>query len=201
MTMRFSYFSVAKLILAGIAAVGLGGCTLSSKTDVKLDYYYVGGQSLSQIDTEIRKKGPRIKGAQHAVAVANIKMIPDVSFSNRDEGCIVRKAKVKVRATVTLPRWNNRKGAKLELARAWDNLDRYTRLHEAVHVAIADKYARLLEASLKALPAAESCAEARKRAKEVVEETMKRHEREQRKFDRSEKERFARLARSGGKNS
>ena len=54
------------------------------------------------------------------------------------QGCTVRRARIKVRATVILPRWKNRKNASKKLGQTWDNLDRYTRLHEATHVAIAE---------------------------------------------------------------
>ena len=167
---------------------------MTSKTLVTLDYYQVGGTTLKQIDQEIKDKGPRINGSNHAVAIANIKMTPDVSFIPTLKGCTVRRARIKVQATVILPRWENRRNANKKLGQTWDNLDRYTRLHEATHVAIADKHARRLEKNLEAIRVHRSCEVAGKLAKKVIAKAMKKHEREQSAFDRSEKKRFSVLA-------
>ncbi len=181
------------LIFLGFAALGLSGCVGTNKTSISVDYYQIGGNSLNQIDREIRKKGPK-NGPEHAVAVSNIKMTPDIRLTSNARGCYVSKAKIKVIARVTLPRWKNRKKAKSGLGATWDNLDRYTRMHEAVHVAIADKYARLLEQRLLALKPGPTCAETKKLIVSTVDKTMKAHGHDQLKFDASEKARFARLA-------
>ena len=189
--------NLKNLLIAIAAIAGLGGCTTSSKTVVTLDYYQVGGTTLEQIDKEIKDKGPRINGTVHAVAISNIKMIPDVSFIPTANGCAVKRARIKVRANVVLPRWKNRKLADKKLGQTWDNLDRYTRLHEATHVAIADKHARRLEQKLETINIHGSCEAAGKIAKKTINRAMKSHEREQLGFDSSEKKRFARLAKRG----
>ena len=192
--MKPSATNLRKFLIASVCMAALSGCSTTSKTVVTLDYYQVGGTTLKQIDQEIKNKGPRVKGIKHAVAVANIKMTPDVSFIPTPRGCAVRRARIKVRATVILPRWKNRKNADKKLGQTWDNLDRYTRLHEATHVAIADKHARRLEKDLEAISIRRSCEEAGKQAKKVIAKAMKKHEREQSNFDTSEKKRFSGLA-------
>jgi len=188
---------IIRLSLAGIVMLGLAGCTQYTKTTVTLSYYKIGGNSLKQIDREIYKKGPRINGIEHAVAISNIKMTPDITLLAKPGGCIVSRARIKVRAKVTLPQWLKPQGAKHKIVRAWSNLDRYTRLHEAVHVAIADKYARQLEQELKSLKTGRNCFATRKITRSLIDSTMKKHDREQRKFDHSEKARFAKLAKRG----
>ena len=121
-------------------------------------------------------------------------MTPDVSFIPTLKGCDVRRARIKVRATVVLPRWKNRRNANKKLGQTWDNLDRYTRLHEATHVAIADKHARRLEKDLEAISVRQSCEVASKLAKKAIAKAMKKHEHEQSTFDTSEKKRFSGLA-------
>ena len=192
--MKPSATNLRNLLIALACVASLGGCSMTSKTVVTLDYYQVGGTTLKQIDQEIKDKGPKINGTKHAVAVANIKMTPDVYFLPTPQGCTVRRARIKVRATVILPRWKNRKNASKKLGQTWDNLDRYTRLHEATHVAIADKHARRMEKDLEAISIRRSCEEAGKLAKKVIAKAMKKHEREQTKFDSSEKKRFSGLA-------
>lgn len=182
-------------LASGAILLLLAGCT-SSTTSVTLDYYQVSGNSIQQIDQQIRDNGPRIDGNKHAVAVASIKMIPDIVLSSRPNGCVISRARIKVKAIVTLPRWNDRTGADAKLVRTWENLDRYTRLHEAVHVSIAGKYARQIELELKTLKTGKTCAETRDIAGALIDETMKKHEIEQQEFDESEKAKFAKLTKS-----
>ncbi len=192
--MKSNAINLRNILIATLCLVALGGCSMTSKTVVTLDYYQVGGTTLKQIDQEIKNKGPKLNGTKHAVAIANIKMTPDVSFIRTPKGCAVRRARIKVRATVILPRWKNRKNADKKLGQTWDNLDRYTRLHEATHVAIADKHARRLEKDLETISIRRSCEDAGKLAKKIIAKAMKKHEREQTKFDTSEKKRFSGLA-------
>jgi predicted secreted Zn-dependent protease len=192
--MRLRTTISGNLLIVVTCLAALGGCSMSSKTVVTLDYYQVGGTTLAQIDQEIKDKGPKINGSDHAVAVANIKMTPDVSFISTPNGCAVKRARIKVRATVVLPRWKNRKNAGKKLGQTWDNLDRYTKLHEATHVAIADKHARRLEKDLEAISTRRTCEEAGKLTKKTIAKAMKKHEREQSIFDASEKKRFSGLA-------
>ena len=186
---------LGKLLITLATMAAIGGCSMNSKTVVTLDYYQVGGTTLKQIDQEIKNKGPKINGSNHAIAVANIKMTPDVSFVPTPNGCAVKRARIKVRAIVVLPHWKNRNKANKKLGQTWDSLDRYTRLHEATHVAIADKHARRLEKNLEAISVRRSCEAAGKLAKKTIARAMKKHEHEQSSFDTSEKKRFSRLAR------
>ncbi len=189
-----------QLVFFGIILPVAAGCTVASKSGVSVDYYQIGGRSLEQLDQEIKEKGPRINGNEHAVAVSNIRMIPDIALLPGPKGCIVSRANINVQAKITLPRWINRKDAERRLARAWDNLDRYTRLHEAVHVTIAHKYAKQLEMELKTLRTGRSCSTTKKIVRATIKRTLRDHEREQLAFDASEKKRFAKLAGRRGRS-
>ncbi len=195
MSVNIATLILKKSLLALAVFSGAAGCTATSKTVVTLDYYQVGGTTLAQIDKEIKDKGPTINGSVHAVAISRIKMIPNISFQPFEGGCAVKRAQIKVRATVLLPKWKNRRRASKKLGQTWDNLDRYTRLHEATHVIIADKHARSLEQKLGAIRIGRSCEEAGKLARRTIEKAMRKHEKEQLRFDSSEKKRFAKAAR------
>lgn len=175
----------------------VAGCT-STGSSVKVAYYSVGGTSLPGIDREIRRKGPRIGAGRHAVAVARIRMNPSLAYARGPRGCSIGKAKVHVNARVTLPAWTGRDTADEGLARAWDNIDRYTRMHEATHVAIAFRHARRLERDLVALAPARSCRLARQNARILVREALAMHDAQQKAFDRNEKRRLAAAAPRSG---
>ena len=115
----------------------LAGCQTSQQDQVSVDYYSISGQSTADLDEEIKRKGPKINGGDHAVAIARIKMFPKVTYEKTDKFCQVATAKVTVDARVTLPRWKERSTASGKLGAAWDNIENYTRLHEATHVKLA----------------------------------------------------------------
>ncbi|MFD0917956.1 DUF922 domain-containing protein [Pseudahrensia aquimaris] len=158
---------------------------------VSVDYYQIKGNSTAALDKDIRRKGPKLDSGAHAIAVARIKMRPRMRYATANSQCRVASAKVDVNARITLPEWKGRKTATAEMARAWDNVDRYARLHEAVHVAIAFKHARLMEAAILQLQAEPNCRTMQARVSSLFVEMLEDHDREQKKFDADEQKRIA----------
>ena len=176
------------------AALVLASCQATTGNRVSVDYYQITGNSTAALDADIRRKGPRLDAGRHAVAIARIKMTPNVQFKRTDGLCEVSKAKVAVDAKVTLPAWKGRADANKELGRAWDNIDRYTRLHEATHVNIAFSYAKRIEDEVLALPSMASCSQVRSTTKAIVDRNLDEHDAAQRKYDADEQARFSMLA-------
>ena len=176
----------------GLATSAFSGAPAKTSS-VSVDYYAIAGNSIQALDSQIKSKGPKIGRNRHAVAVARISMQPKMSFRRSAAGCAVGSANVPVNARVTLPAWTGRAEAGPALGARWDNIDRYTRLHEAVHVAVAFRHARALEAELISLSPRATCAEARRVALAVSRKALKAHDRAQRRFDRMEARRIAAL--------
>ncbi|MEP0944264.1 MAG: DUF922 domain-containing protein [Rhizobiaceae bacterium] len=185
---------IAPILSVVLPALVLAACQSTSQSQVSIDYYRISGNSTADLDKEIKRKGPKINGGQHAVAVARIKMFPKVTYERVAGGCRVESAKVSVDARVTLPQWTGREKATGKLAEAWDNIDRYTRLHEATHVNMAFSFAKRIEDEVRALPSMASCAPLRVATKAVVDSKLKEHDAAQRKYDEDEQERFSMLA-------
>lgn len=195
-------------VAIGSLALGLflAGCTQIQSDRVSVDYYNISGDSTAALDEAIRKRGPRISGGRHAVAVARIRMVPNIVFTEPATGasnprCSVVKADVTVDAKVTLPRWTGRNTASRKLGQAWDNIDRYTRQHEAYHVEIAFRYARKMEADLRALPQNLPCEELKLRTRLVIDQLLQEHDQAQKAFDANEQRRFRAIAQRKGKAS
>ena len=181
----------ALLLIAGVV---LCACQSTQESKVSIDYYRISGNSTSDLDSEIKRKGPRINGGAHAVAIARIKMFPKVTYERVKKGCRVESAKVPVNARVTLPKWTGRPNASAKLGEAWDNIDRYTRLHEATHVNMAFSYAKKIEDAVLALPTMSDCTRLRARTKKIVDRYLEEHDAAQRQFDVDEQKRFSILA-------
>ena len=185
---------IVAIIGLTVPTMVLAGCQSTQQSQVSIDYYRITGNSTADLDAEIRRKGPKINGGSHAVAVARIKMLPRITFEKFDRGCRVESAKVAVDARVTLPQWTGRDTADPKLAKAWDNIDRYTRLHEATHVNIAFNYAKRIEDEVLALPSMASCSQVRSTTKAIVDRNLDEHDAAQRKYDADEQARFSMLA-------
>ncbi len=180
-----------RLTLTAIAAVMLAGCVSAAST-VTTQFYTVSGDTAEEIDADLRRQGP-LRG--HALAVAAISFAPvSVQQALTPDGCVFREAIFKVNAEITLPRWRERNQSRdPELRQAWDSLADYARAHEAFHVEIAEKYARLLGSRIEALPAEPTCEELDDRAATVVRSVGRAHNEEQLAFDAAEAERLNRL--------
>jgi predicted secreted Zn-dependent protease len=71
-------------------------------------------------------------------------------------------------------------------------------LHESVHVAIAFRYAKELERTLKELTPHPSCEVLKRRVSQMVASRLDEHDVTQKKFDADEQRKFALLSRKRG---
>ena len=180
-----------KLTTFGLLALTAGCTAVSSRTNVSVGYYDVGGSSFSELDRQIALHGPQVPGVGKAIAATSVRMTPDIRFGHVDGQCRVTRTKVKVQANVTLPRFAGRKAATEKLKGAIDNIEAYARLHEAVHVSIADTFAEKAEKEIAALPPAQDCDLLRGRIMATHNRIMKEHQAAQLEFDAQEQRRFA----------
>jgi predicted secreted Zn-dependent protease len=181
--------------LPGIALIGaLVSCTpIGERTQMSVAYYEISGQSFDEIDRQIAVHGPSVLGVGRALAATNVRMIPDFRFEHNGTACRPAEIRVSVQAHVTLPKLASQETLRAELSKAWDNLEQYTRLHEYVHVSIADSHALIAEEAIRALPHKPTCAEMRAAANLLFKEKMAAHQSEQLRFDLEERGRIAAL--------
>ena len=170
----------------------VAGCTaVTSRTNVNVGYYNVGGSSFKELDQQIALHGPQVPGVGRAIAATSIRMTPNIRFGQINGACRVTTAKIKVQANVTLPRFADRKAATQKLKGAIDNIEAYARLHEAVHVSIADSFAERAEKEISGLPPTADCDVLRENIGATYNRIMKEHEAAQLEFDAQEQRRFA----------
>jgi predicted secreted Zn-dependent protease len=180
---------------AGIVLIGaLISCTpIGERTQMSVAYYEISGQSFDEIDQQIAVHGPSVLGVGRALAATNVRMIPDFHFEHDGTACRPAEIRVSVQAHVTLPKLASQETLRAELSKAWDNLEQYTRLHEYVHVSIADSHALIAEEAIRALPPKPTCTELRAAANGLFKEKMAAHQIEQLRFDQEERGRIAAL--------
>ena len=172
----------------------LAACTpVGERTQLSVGYYSIAGSTFDELDQQISLHGPTVNKVGRALAATNVRMLPDFQFKTVGGKCTVASARVDVQAHVTLPRLTNPERVKRELSKVWNNLEQYARLHESVHVAIADSYALKAEKAVTALPPQPDCQTLRGNAVLAFRKLMAEHEREQIQFDEDEKDRIAEL--------
>lgn len=182
--------SVFKYTLLG-AAITLSACTsVGERTVVSVGYYTVSGETFSEVDKQIKIHGPEVTGVGKALASTDLRMLPSIKYKLANGGCKVSNARINVKARVTLPRHSNVSQLKAELAQAWNSLEEYARVHEAVHLAIADRYAIDMEKAINALLPAENCVQMREDVQSVFNDLFEKHHADQLQFDADEKERI-----------
>ena len=175
-----------------MGATLLAACsTVGERTSLSVGYYTIGGETFEDIDQQIALHGPAVLGVGRALAATTVRMSPDFRFGFDGGACRVTHARVSVNAHVTLPKLTSQQRLRQELSRAWESLEQYARLHESVHVAIADTHALRAERAILALPPEPSCDRLRGSASLMFRQMMVEHEREQLQFDEDEKGRIA----------
>ncbi|MEM7069670.1 MAG: DUF922 domain-containing protein [Pseudomonadota bacterium] len=174
------------LILASCTSVG-------ERTVVSVGYYTVTGETFGELDKNIRLHGPNVTGVGKALASTDLRMVPNIKFARKGGGCVVSEARINVKARVTLPRHANENRLKKDLAKAWNNLQEYARVHEAVHLAIADRFALIMEDEISNLKPQRTCTEMRTDVQSAFTKLFQEHHAEQLKFDADEKTRIQKL--------
>lgn len=179
-------------LLTGTLA--LTACTsIGERTVVSVGYYTVSGETFSEVDRQIKIHGPVVMGVGKALASTDLRMLPNVKYKLANGACQVSNARINVKARVTLPRHSNVNRLKSELAQAWNSLQEYARVHEAVHLAIADRYAIIMETAINKLKPQPDCVEMRDKVQSTFETLFEEHHREQLQFDADEKARIQSL--------
>lgn len=177
----------------------LSGCisseiTSGERTKVNVGFYNIRGKTFEELDRQIALHGPTVSGVGKAIASTNVRMVPDIQFAQIGKECRISKSKVKVVAKVTLPRLQDQNATHKELKSAFSNLENYARLHEAVHVSIADNYAQAAEEEIALLPKRNNCDALEKDAVAKFKSIMALHEEAQQNFDKREKIRLTKLS-------
>lgn len=177
-----------KHMLAGAIAI-LATTLAADAASVSRSYSYfsIGGQTLSEIETELQRRGPILgsTGNRHPGAT-RMEFKTRIGYQESGRRCSVSNADVQISAEVHLPRWRNRSGAQLDTALMWDTLSADIKRHEEGHIVIARTFAQRMEQSLLGVHNAASCEEAAATAEGISKRLLAEHDAEQARYDNVE---------------
>ncbi len=166
-------------LLLALSALAAAAASLNKS----YSYFNISGKSVSEIESQLARKGPKLNstGRRHPGAT-RMEFQTQLKYGQVRGGCAITKMNVKVSAKVILPRWRQ-SGAGRDVHFIWETLSDDIKRHEEQHVKIAEAHGRELESALKALKPTRSCDEIAKRAAELTERILLKHDREQDQFD------------------
>jgi predicted secreted Zn-dependent protease len=179
--------SHVKSLVVALALAGMALPAEAASVNKTYSYFSIGGKTLDEIETELVKRGPKVKttGRRHPGAT-QMEFTTRLVYAEREGICMIVKATVSVRAKMILPRWGQRAKADGDTRLIWDTLSADIKRHEESHVVIAKNHARALEQALKGIGRQRSCQLAAAKAKATSEKILARHDHAQDEFDRVE---------------
>ncbi|UOM36410.1 DUF922 domain-containing protein [Acuticoccus sp. I52.16.1] len=190
-----------KRLAAAVAiasAVTLVGCS-TPPTDVRISTYKVSGNSLSSLERSLSVHGPTVPGTQgRAFAAVETTFLHNFEPVEAGGRCrYSRNGRVGIRSDVILPEWRQRDRASPDLRAKWDVISQYAVIHEAGHIKISQKYARILETAYKNA-SAPTCEALDAQMAATIRPIAASHVAEQEEFDRTDAPRFQRYLRRYG---
>lgn len=173
------------LALAAVCAL-LAAPAAAANIKKTYSYFDIAGRTVPEIERQLEQRGPRVSttGQRHPGAT-RMEFKTQLKYGNKNGRCTITHVSVNVSTKVILPRWRQR-GAAQDVRLIWETLEADIKRHEEQHVAIAERYGRELDAALRAIRGDRNCDQTARRANEITDRILRRHDQEQEKFDRSE---------------
>lgn len=181
---------VLGLTLTGLTL--LSATLLTTQADAasiirKYQYFPVYGTTAEQLDKSLAKNGPKLQdGGESHPGATKIAFDARVKYKYDDKYCRISGVFANVHATVSLPKWKNRKRASADTVLIWDTLVRDIRRHEESHIIIARVHASELERQIRTMRSERDCAKLRAGVDKITDTIFAAHEKAQQQFDRVE---------------
>ena len=192
--MRF--LVVASLLLLG--GLAFGGGTAEARVIIKerTKHYNVSGNIGARIYKSMLRRGPRVKGLRHVLALTEVKWKvgkPEIKIRGRH--CTVRDVDIKVTITYTFPRWTGRKKASKKMRALWDRYYAALKKHENRHGKIYKQLTYAYEKEIKRARGRVSreCDDFGKKAMKRLDRLRQSYDAKQAAFDRREMRRTSRI--------
>ncbi|GKX34825.1 MAG: hypothetical protein MnENMB40S_24430 [Rhizobiaceae bacterium MnEN-MB40S] len=158
----------------------LAGCSTSG---VSTTYYDVPGVTTGQILQQAERR------SKYAFSVTT-KMTPVIGTASSAKSCRVSYARIKTDIEVDLPRWTELGKADPETRRTFRQFSRYSEWYTQQRIDIYERHRRNIIRDIEAIKPQPSCDLTMKKAKMIFKEGWRKHEQEQRAFERKEDAQF-----------
>ncbi len=176
-----------QMVLAGVAITAVPVVAEAASMVKSYSYFNIRGGTLEELESELSKRGPQMKGASRRhPGATQMEFTSKVGYAEKNGRCYIAKAHVTVKAKVILPRWRTPRRGDQDTRLIWNTLSADIKRHEESHVIIAKNHARELEQAILKLDRSKTCQEAQARVQKATDTVLAKHDREQARFDRIE---------------
>lgn len=177
------------LIALLLAVPALSGFVIKG-VKIEKSYYRISGKSYGELVKTVRRNGPR---AGRAYGLGIIDFFPNYRTRKTDGRCRIVHADVGLRVKLRLPQWHGETGTPRRVVRIAKRFERVIDAHEAQHVKIARRYARLMKQRLRKLPPDNSCWTLRSKARALIKVLKRQHIAAHKRFDNRTRRQIRRL--------
>lgn len=177
------------LVLILLVVPVLGGFSIKG-VKVEKSYYRISGKSHGELVKTVRRNAPR---AGRAYGLGIIDFFPNYRTRKTDGKCRIIHGEVGLRVKLRLPQWHGQSGTPRRVVRIAKRFERVIDAHEAQHVKIARRYARLMKQRLLKLPSDNSCWALRSKARDMIRLLKRQHIAAHKRFDNRTRKQIRRL--------
>jgi predicted secreted Zn-dependent protease len=148
------------LAVVFLGMVGVADAPDSKETGVRVseqvEYYDIGGASVTALWQNISARGPRMNAGAWA-GHARWDVHWTYEWREAPEGCLIENAGTELAIIYTLPRWLGRDMADDDLREKWDRFSMALRAHEEGHGTNGRRAALRINAALRGLQPRDTC--------------------------------------------
>lgn len=133
------------------------------------EYYDIEGQTLRDLQHQMRKKGPPHDGDGYAIAVTKTRLRYDYSYKQRGKNCNLVGVKTIVDIIIVYPRWVDNYAASDRLLNDWEKFMDHVADHEGRHSTYSLETAYALDSEMEQLTEILPCGELKAAVREIID--------------------------------
>lgn len=171
--------SLPVLLLSAVPA-------MAGSVSERTTYFMVQGTTLDELNRSFGRGGPLLGSGERHGGKTAVTFTPAFDYAERQGGCAVIDASVRLNVVTTLPKWSPPAGATREMTILWRTMRDEIATHESRHAAIAKTWQARMEKEVRSLPPRATCADMKRAADTTFRGDLAEHDRAQRNFDRVE---------------
>lgn len=166
------------------------------KVKEKTNFYSIRGSGAAEFAESMSRNGPfSFQHRSRAWATASRDMSYQLTHLRSKKRCRVKRARVRMTITYTMPKLKNLKNVSGSERRKWKRMYRLLDQHERVHGAYYRQLASKTQRALRRLKPQKTCKQLERQAKKLVESLSEQDRKRNQKFDARDGKNYRRMVR------
>ncbi|WP_162652691.1 DUF922 domain-containing protein [Lentilitoribacter sp. Alg239-R112] len=149
-------------------------------------YYEIGGTTIEDFWRNVALYGPRANRKFGVVGLTTFKLDIPYRYSNKNGKCQLTSVEIKLRSTISLPKWVDKSRSDKDMRIFWKALSGDVKRHEEKHVSIAESSFKALEMAILNIKPQRNCKALKKKINALSKQSERARNRAQNNFERDE---------------